>query len=90
MTLTESMFIEFVDNTEPGGIFSMLRAELAFKTIWINWEIIWNNWMKTTRPVLEETSVKHVPQAQCYRSSSVNYSHLLADHLGISASSSGG
>lgn len=36
MTLTESMFIKFVDNTEPGETFSMLRAELGFKTIWIN------------------------------------------------------
>lgn len=36
MTLTESMFIKFVDNTELVETASMLRAELAFKIIWIN------------------------------------------------------
>lgn len=36
MTLAESMFIKFADNTELGETVSMLRAELAFKTIWIN------------------------------------------------------
>lgn len=51
MTLTESLFIKFADNTELGETASMLRAELAFKMIWINWEIVWNNWMKSNRDI---------------------------------------
>lgn len=44
----------------------------------------------TARPVLGEPSAKRILQAQGIIVLISNYPHLLADHPGISASSSGG